>query len=103
MEKLEINLDEKYAKKIKQIAEYSQRDVSAVVEDLIKTFCILPVIVSSDLEEFCIKQLERCDSVDQHRKSTFTDERIKSYERIRYFIDLIYNTQINLIKQYENK
>lgn len=91
--KLTLDLDEKNVESVKRIAKHLNRSESTVLDDLIATFCNMPAIATSDLEEFCIKQLEKCDNEDKHRKSSFTEERIKTYQRVLFFVDSAYKAQ----------
>lgn len=91
--KISLDLDEKNVEYVKRMGKFMKRSESAVLDDLITTFCNMPAIASSDLEEFCIKQLEKCDNDDKHRKSSFTEERIKTFQRVLYFVDTAYKAQ----------
>lgn len=103
MEQQEITLKlyDKQIKKLKQIADYSQRSVDEVLSDIIQTFCFMPTIVTGDLEDYCIQQVEKYENLDKSRQSTLTQERIKYFNRIRYFADQVYMSQTDLIKKIE--
>lgn len=103
MKELKIELEEKNIKKLNQIAESSNRSVDAVVDDLVKTFCFIPTIVAGDLEEYFLLQQDKLETVDKHRKSSLTEERQNSYNRMRYFIDMVYEAQAKQIKKIEEE
>lgn len=99
MSKYTIEINEECSKILKPIVEFTKQEPSTIVEDLIQTFCDIPFIVASDLDEFCITKTDECDKVDPHRKLTFTDERIKKYSRIQFFTEIIYKSQAEQLKK----
>lgn len=96
---IQITIDEDCVQAVKQIAVQKKVDESLIYEDLVTTFCKMPIIVSCDLDDFCIKQIAKCDENDTHRKSSFTAERLSSYQRIQFFIEMVYNSQNELLKK----
>lgn len=101
MEEIKLKLNEKSVQKLKLISKATNREVSEIIDDLVVTFCCAPTVVIADLEDVCVNALEKCDTDDKHRKSSFTNQRIKGFERIKYFAEMVFSAQEQTMKEYE--
>lgn len=101
MKELTIKTDEKNIKKLNQLAEYSKRSIDEVISDIFDTLCFMPNIVACEILEYLILQAGKCNENDQSRLSPFTEQRIKTYNKIGFLLKLLYNTQTSLIQKIE--
>lgn len=99
----QLKIYDKQLKKLQQIADYANRSIDAVIDDMITTFCFMPAVVTSDMEDFCIKQITESEKLSVSNQSGLTKEKIYYYNRVKYFLDQVYMAQKEYIKSIEEK